>query len=96
VLPAPQIADAEIDEIVKVGKATQAAKETAEMTGDGGASTHLISDYSFATPVVPDGATGLATLRIPMRTPAVSVDLVMQEAQILLALQNVQTRLKGI
>ncbi len=46
VLPAPQISDRELEQIVKVGRASDSARETAESSGDGASST-LLSDYSF-------------------------------------------------
>jgi pre-mRNA-splicing factor CDC5/CEF1 len=82
VLPAPQISDTELEEVVKLGLASEEAR-----TIDGSeASLHLLADYS-----VTPGAT--PSLRTP-RTPAAQ-DTILQEAQNILALQNVQTPLKG-
>ncbi|CAI8010459.1 Cell division cycle 5-related protein [Geodia barretti] len=82
VLPAPQISDNELEEVVKLGLASEEAR-----TIDGSeASLHLLADYS-----VTPGAT--PSLRTP-RTPAAQ-DTILQEAQNILALQNVQTPLKG-
>uniref|UniRef100_A0A915L6Y1 Pre-mRNA splicing factor component Cdc5p/Cef1 C-terminal domain-containing protein n=1 Tax=Romanomermis culicivorax TaxID=13658 RepID=A0A915L6Y1_ROMCU len=76
--------------IVKVGRASEAARETAECTGDEtGASSDLLFDYSLSSQNDVN-----AGLRTP-RTPAASKNIVMQEAQNLLALHNVETPLKG-
>ena len=84
VLPAPQISDAELEEVVKLG---QASEETRALAGeDGGASQHLLADYSITPSATP-------ILRTP-RTPATQ-DTILQEAQNLIALQNVATPLKG-
>lgn len=85
VLPAPQISDAELDEVVKLGQASEDAKSFANE--EGGASQHLLADYSM-TPSL-----GTPALRTP-RTPA-NEDTILQEAQTIIALQNVQTPLKG-
>ena len=72
----------EIVQVVKLGLASEEAR-----TIDGSeASLHLLADYS-----VTPGAT--PSLRTP-RTPAAQ-DTILQEAQNILALQNVQTPLKG-
>ncbi|XP_071957167.1 cell division cycle 5-like protein [Antedon mediterranea] len=83
VLPSPQITDQELEEVVKLGQASEAARQLAEEGG--GASKTLLSDYSM-TP-------GPGNLRTP-KTPA-QHDNVLQEAQNILALQNVDTPLKG-
>ena len=84
VLPAPQISDAELEEVVKLG---QASEETRALAGEeGGASQHLLADYSITPSATP-------ILRTP-RTPA-NKDTILQEAQNLIALQNVATPLKG-
>ncbi len=85
VLPAPQISDAELEEVVKLGQASEEAKS---FVGDEeGASQHLLADYSM-TPSL-----GTPALRTP-RTPA-NEDTILQEVQTIIALQNVQTPLKG-
>jgi len=101
-------------QIVKVGRASESAKEIAESTGDEtGASSALLFDYATS---VHQNSVGMASLRTP-RTPAAAKNVVMQvkhlenssflngivtrrifqikEAQNLLALQNVDTPLKG-
>lgn len=84
VLPAPQISDQELEQVVKLGKASEAAKEAAEETGNK-ASEALLADYSI-TP-------SMANLRTP-RTPA-GQDKILQEAQNIMALTHVDTPLKG-
>merc|ERR1712223_989255 len=86
VLPEPQIDDQEMEQIVKLGKASEAARES--VTEDGAearASDTLLANYS----VTPGTA-----LRTP-RTPMASQDNIMQAAQNIMALNNVDTPLKG-
>lgn len=104
VLPAPQISDTELEEVsdqykeetpvnqgeccsvlIQVVKLGLASEEARAIDGSE-ASQHLLADYS-----VTPGAT--PALRTP-RTPAAQ-DTILQEAQTILALQNVQTPLKG-
>lgn len=88
VLPAPQITDHELDDIIKVGQASELARQQAEESGAGGAATNaLLSDYSVTT------TDRIANLRTP-RTPA-SQDNILMEAQNIMALSNVDTPLKG-
>lgn len=84
VLPAPQISDAELEEVVKLGQASESAKQVVDEGN--AASDALLADYSV-TPNV-------ANMRTP-RTPMNVVDTVMQEAQNIMALTNVDTPLKG-
>ncbi|CAL8257977.1 unnamed protein product [Arctogadus glacialis] len=85
VLPAPQISDAELEEVVKVGVASEAARQAAEESESGNsASSALLSEYNL---------TNNQGLRTP-RTPAAQ-DKIMQEAQNLMALTNIDTPLKG-
>lgn len=83
-LPAPQVSDQELEEIVKLGQAGALAGAGG---GGDGATAALLGDYR-------DAPTPLAT---PMRTPraAAGQDVVMQEARNLLALQRAETPLKG-
>ena len=88
VLPEPQIADIEMEQIVKLGKASEAAREsvTSEMLGDSQrASDALLADYA----VTPG-----TNMRTP-RTPMAQHDRVLQEAQNIMALSHVDTPLKG-
>ena len=90
VLPEPQITDMEMEQIVKLGKASEAARENVtQEAGEGGstrASDALLADYA----VTPSNA----SLRTP-RTPMAQQDRVLQEAQNIMALTNVDTPLKG-
>ncbi|XP_069584325.1 cell division cycle 5-like protein [Ranitomeya imitator] len=86
VLPSPQISDAELEEVVKVGQASEIARQTAEESGiTNSASSTLLSEYNVANNSI--------TLRTP-KTPAAQ-DRILQEAQNLMALTNVDTPLKG-
>jgi len=84
VLPAPQISDLELEEIVKVGVASEQARLQAEEATPGATGT-LLASYQMT----PD----LARLRTPL-LPA-SQDTLLTEAQDILALQVVDTPLKG-
>ncbi|XP_074646818.1 cell division cycle 5-like protein [Tubulanus polymorphus] len=86
VLPNPQISDQELEEVVKVGQASEYARQQAEESGKDGPSAHLLSDYT----VTPTPGTALRT----PRTPAIQ-DTILQEAQNIMALTNVDTPLKG-
>uniref|UniRef100_A0A8C4HF09 Cell division cycle 5-like protein n=1 Tax=Dicentrarchus labrax TaxID=13489 RepID=A0A8C4HF09_DICLA len=87
VLPTPQISDAELEEVVKLGVASEVARQAAEESESGNsASSALLSEYSVTNTM----ATGLRT----PRTPAVQ-DRILQEAQNLMALTNIDTPLKG-
>ena len=86
VLPAPQISDAELQEVVKVGQASEVARQTAEESGiTNSASSTLLSEYNVTNNSI--------ALRTP-RTPAPQ-DRILQEAQNLMALTNVDTPLIG-
>ncbi|EDV38652.1 uncharacterized protein Dana_GF24891 [Drosophila ananassae] len=83
VLPTPQISDLELQQVVKLGRASEMAKEIA---GESGIemTDALLADYSI-TPQV--SATP--------RTPAPYTDRIMQEAQNMMALTHTETPLKG-
>ncbi|ALC44059.1 CG6905 [Drosophila busckii] len=83
VLPTPQISDQELQQVVKLGRASEMAKEIA---GESGIETTdaLLADYSI-TPQI--AATP--------RTPAPYTDRIMQEAQNMMALTHTETPLKG-
>lgn len=85
VLPTPQISDAELEQVVKLGKASETAREAAEVSGSK-ISEALLADYNI-TPAT-------ANIRTP-RTPATSRDTILMEAQNIMALTNVDTPLKG-
>ncbi|XP_047128533.1 cell division cycle 5-related protein isoform X1 [Hydra vulgaris] len=85
VLPSPQITDAELEEVVKLGIASEQAKAFVD-NEDESASKVLLSDYSI-TPGT----------NLPIRTPRAPAmqDTIFQEAQNIIALQQVDTPLKG-
>ncbi|XP_054720958.1 cell division cycle 5-like protein [Uloborus diversus] len=85
VLPSPQISDAELEQVVKLGKASETAREAAEESGNKVSET-LLPDYNL-TPTVLNSRTP--------RTPATSRDTILMEAQNIMALSNVDTPLKG-
>ncbi len=68
VLPTPQISDAELDDVIKVGQASEYARQQAEESGGDGATQGLLSDYSLTQSV--------DRLRTP-RTPAVQDNILM-------------------
>lgn len=83
VLPAPQISDAELEEVVKLGMSS------GDVHGRGGEETngvsrHLLADYSVTPAATPF-----------LRTPRTPSSEILQEAQTIFALQNVQTPLKS-
>ncbi|KAL5960739.1 Cell division cycle 5-like protein [Taenia solium] len=94
VLPAPQISDLELENLVKVGQAGENAMRMAleDSRSDAVATQTLLSEYhkgggndsTFATP-----------LHLLAKTPQIGTDTIIQEAQNILALQQVQTPLKG-
>lgn len=86
VLPAPQVSDTELEQVIKLGKASQSAKALAEEGGNVASET-LLADYS----VTPSEA---ASARTP-KVAALSRDTILMEAQNLMALTNVETPLKG-
>jgi hypothetical protein len=70
-LPTPQISDQELEDIIKVGQASQLARQQAEESGvQGGATNALLSDYNVTT------SERIANLRTP-RTPAVQDNILM-------------------
>uniref|UniRef100_A0A5S6QD91 Uncharacterized protein n=1 Tax=Trichuris muris TaxID=70415 RepID=A0A5S6QD91_TRIMR len=85
VLPQPQITEAELESIVKVGKANEAIRDLALMNENDATST-LLPDFN-STP-------GVNELRTPLLANN-GQDTVMMEAENLLKLQNLDTPLKG-
>ncbi|KAL3277690.1 hypothetical protein HHI36_013035 [Cryptolaemus montrouzieri] len=83
VLPVPQITDGELQQVVKLGKANEMAKEVANESGIESTDS-LLNNYSMT----PQAA---ATPRTPMSHN----DKILQEAQNLMALSHVDTPLKG-
>ncbi|XP_015185878.1 PREDICTED: cell division cycle 5-like protein [Polistes dominula] len=82
VLPEPQISDQELQQVVKLGRASEVAREVATESGIT-LSDSLLADYSLPTNVA-----------VTPRTPAVQ-DKILQEAQNVMALTHVDTPLKG-
>jgi len=85
VLPEPQISDMEMEQIVKLGRASEAARDSVVDQDSQRASDALLADYA----VTPG-----STMRTP-RTPMPAQDKILQEAQNIMALQNTDTPLKG-
>ncbi|XP_066139936.1 cell division cycle 5-like protein [Euwallacea fornicatus] len=83
VLPTPQITDQEMHQVVKLGKASEVAREVVLDSGVDSTNA-LLNDYT----VTPHAA---AT----PRTPAPQTDRILQEAQNVMALTQVDTPLKG-
>uniref|UniRef100_A0A0N4ZND2 Cell division cycle 5-like protein n=1 Tax=Parastrongyloides trichosuri TaxID=131310 RepID=A0A0N4ZND2_PARTI len=83
VLPAPQVTDKEIEEIVKLGKINQMAKEMI----DDSASSNLLHDYEESSRVTFNARS--------VRTPAIRDDHIAKEVETILALQNTESSLKG-
>lgn len=87
VLPEPQVSESDLEQLVKIGKANQTARESAD--GGDRASETLLADYDVtATP------SGAMSMRTP-RQAATSRESILTEAQNLMALQNTETPLKG-
>lgn len=86
VLPEPQISDQELQQVVKLGRASEMAREIAMENGPQQASDGLLSDYTPSINNIPG--------RTP-RTPSLSTDKVLQDAQNIMALTHVDTPLKG-
>ncbi|XP_047525710.1 cell division cycle 5-like protein [Pieris napi] len=82
VLPEPQVTDQELQQVVKLGRASEVARESA---GGAGAPTDALLAHYALTPAP---ATAL-------RTPTVQHDRIMMEAQNVMALTHVDTPLKG-
>lgn len=83
-LPDPQISDAELDDIIKIGHVSDTVRE---LVDDNPTST-LLHDYNESSRL---NAVSSRT----QRTPAGAIDTVKQAADDLLALTNVETPLKG-
>ncbi|GKV12498.1 hypothetical protein SLEP1_g23632 [Rubroshorea leprosula] len=88
-LPAPQISDHELEEIAKMGYASDLLAGSEELTEGSGATRALLANYS-QTP-----RQGMTPLRTPQRTPASKGDAIMMEAENLARLRESQTPLLG-
>uniref|UniRef100_A0A915PGV6 Cell division cycle 5-like protein n=1 Tax=Setaria digitata TaxID=48799 RepID=A0A915PGV6_9BILA len=82
ILPTPQISDKEMEEIVKIGQATDTIREFS----DSNPTSTLLHDYQM--PIHENTAR-------TARTPSMYADALQKEAENLLALQNAPTPLKG-
>ncbi|EEF40377.1 cell division cycle 5-like protein [Ricinus communis] len=88
-LPAPQISDHELEEIAKMGYASDLIAGSEELTEGSGATRALLANYA-QTP-----QQGMTPLRTPQRTPAGKGDAIMMEAENLARLRESQTPLLG-
>ncbi|KAK4745864.1 hypothetical protein SAY87_012176 [Trapa incisa] len=88
-LPAPQISDNELEEIAKMGYASDLLAGNEELTGGSSATQALLATYS-QTPLQ-----GMTPLHTPQRTPAGKGDSIMMEAENLARLRESQTPLLG-
>lgn len=84
VLPEPQISDSELQQVVKLGRASEMAKEIATESGVE-TTDALLADYTI-TPSAQASS---------LRTPAPQSDRIRQEALNLMALTYTETPLKG-
>ena len=85
VLPAPQVSDAELDEVSRLS--ARRGAEAAGASGGGSATETLLADYGAAPAATPSIA--------PTRTPRAQRDTILTEAQNLIALTNGATPLLG-
>ena len=88
-LPAPQISDHELEQIAKIGYASDLVAGSEELTEGSVATRALLANYG-QTP-----RQGITPLRTPQRTPAGKGDAVMMEAENLARLRESQTPLLG-
>ncbi|KAL8150812.1 hypothetical protein V2J09_020620 [Rumex salicifolius] len=88
-LPPPQISDNELEEIAKMGYASDLLAENGELAEGSAATRTLLAQYS-QTP-----RPGMTPMRTPQRTPAGKGDAVMMEAENLARLRESQTPLLG-
>ncbi|XP_010528754.1 PREDICTED: cell division cycle 5-like protein [Tarenaya hassleriana] len=88
-LPPPQISDHELEEIAKMGYASDLLAENEELTEGSAATRALLANYS-QTP-----RQGMTPMRTPQRTPAGKGDAIMMEAENLARLRESQTPLLG-
>ncbi|KAF8401899.1 hypothetical protein HHK36_012849 [Tetracentron sinense] len=88
-LPAPQISDHELEEIAKMGYASDLVAGSEELAEGSGATHALLASYS-QTP-----RQGMTPFRTPQRTPGGKADAIMMEAENLARLRESQTPLLG-
>eukprot|EP00246_Nothoceros_aenigmaticus_P010085 TRINITY_DN26402_c0_g1_i1.p1 TRINITY_DN26402_c0_g1~~TRINITY_DN26402_c0_g1_i1.p1 ORF type:complete len:831 (+),score=203.43 TRINITY_DN26402_c0_g1_i1:107-2599(+) len=89
-LPPPQISDRELEEIAKMGYASDLITGDEDLGEGSGATRALLSNYS-QTPA----RAGMLPLRTPQRTPGGKGDAIMMEAENLARLRETQTPLFG-
>lgn len=88
-LPAPQISNHELDEIAKIGYASDLLTGSEELSEGSEATRSLLANYA-QTP-----RQGMTPFRTPQRTPAGKGDAIMMEAENLARLRESQTPLLG-
>ncbi|KAJ6814223.1 cell division cycle 5-like protein [Iris pallida] len=88
-LPAPQISDRELEDIAKMGYASDLISGNEELAEGSGATRALLANYS-QTP-----RQGMTPMRTPQRTPGGKADAIMMEAENLARLRESQTPLLG-
>lgn len=88
-LPPPQISDQELEEIARMGYASDLLAGNQELVEGSGATRSLLANYS-QTP-----RQGMTPMRTPQRTPAGKGDAIMMEAENLARLRESQTPLLG-
>lgn len=88
-LPPPQISDQELEEIARMGYASDLLVGNQELAEGSGATHALLANYS-QTP-----RQGMTPMRTPQRTPAGKGDAIMMEAENLARLRESQTPLLG-
>eukprot|EP01018_Ginkgo_biloba_P008339 Gb_05612 [translate_table: standard] len=88
-LPAPQISDRELEEIAKMGYASDIVLGEDELADGNGATRALLANYG-QTPRL-----GMTPLRTPQRTPGGKGDAIMMEAENQARLRESQTPLFG-
>lgn len=88
-LPPPQISDQELEEIARMGYASDLLVGNQELLEGSGATHALLANYS-QTP-----RQGMTPMRTPQRTPAGKGDAIMMEAENLARLRESQTPLLG-
>ncbi|XP_078427926.1 cell division cycle 5 [Wolffia australiana] len=88
-LPAPQISDQELEEIVKMGYAGDLLSASGDQGEASSATRALLANYS-QTP-----RQGMTPFRTPQRTPAGKADAIMMEAENLARWRESQTPLLG-
>lgn len=88
-LPPPQISDQELEEIARMGVASDLLAGSQELAEGSGATRALLANYS-QTP-----RQGMTPMRTPQRTPSGKGDAIMMEAENLARLRESQTPLLG-